>query len=149
MYIGENAAYNTDELIALMRVIKANPYLLTGDSKAEIEIFLPKGESSEAVDSVVELMQLWGVRGTESPKGNFYFASDGTQEGEGTLNALETTKASYEALDYLSALYDEGLILGNFYTSSSTVSTTRYLNQYFKKNTTYKSYGFMMYDDPS
>ena len=143
LYIGENAAYNTDELIALMRVIKANPGLLTGDTNKEIEIFMPRGESSESIDSVLDLLQLFGVQGLDAENGNFYFSADGK------LNAFETTSAAYDGLDILSALYDEGLILENFYASEATRQANRYLDQYFKKSTTKEVYGFMMYDDPS
>jgi len=143
LYVGEKAAYNTDELVALMRVIKANPGLLTGNKEAEIEVFFPRGETATSIHSVVELLQLWGVQGVDAENGNFYFSADGK------LNALETTQAAYEALDYLSALYDEGLILENFYASSATSTANRYLDQYFKKTTTTEGYGFMMYDDPT
>lgn len=143
LYVGEKAAYNTDELVALMRVIKANPALLTGDANAEIEVFIPRGESSESVESVLDLLQLFGVQGVDAENGNFYFAADGT------LNALETTTASYQALDILSALYDEGLILESFYHSEATRQSNRYLDQYFKKTATQNYYGFMMYDDAS
>ena len=143
LYTGENAAYNTDELVALMRVIKANPGLLTGDANQEIEIFMPRGESSESVESVLDLLQLFGIQGLDAENGNFYFSADGK------LNALETTTAAYQGLDILAALYDEGLILENFYASEATRQANRYLDQYFKKSTTKTAYGFMMYDDPS
>lgn len=144
LYVGEKAAYNTDELVALMRVIKANPGLLTGDANAEIEVFFPRGETSSSINSILELLQLWGVQGVDAENGNFYFSADGK------LNALETTQAAYDALDYVSALYDEGLILENFYASSATSTANRYLDQYFKKTSTQdNSYGFMMYDDPT
>lgn len=143
LYISESAAYNVDELVALMRVIKANPGLITGDPNAEIEVFFPRGETASSIENVYDLAQLWGVQGVDSENGNYYFAADGT------LNSLETTKASYEALRYISALYDEGLILDNFYYKSTTSTATRYLDQYFKKTTVENSYGFMMYDDAS
>lgn len=143
LYISEKAAYNTDELIALMRVIKANPGVITGDPNAEVEVFFPRGETSEAIESIYDLAQLWGVQGIDSKNGNYYFGADGT------LNALETTYASYDALAYISALYAEGLILDNFYVSSATPTSTRYYDQYFKKTGVTKQYGFMMYDDPS
>lgn len=145
LYISESAAYNTDELIALMRVIKANPGVITGDENAEVEVFFPRGETSNAIEAVYDLAQLWGVQGVDSENGNYYFAADGT------LNALETTFASYDALNYISAIYSEGLILDNFYVSSATSTSTRYYDRLFKKDTetTSKGYGFMMYDDPS
>lgn len=142
LYISESAAYNTDELIALMRVIKANPGVVTGDPDAEVETFFPRGETSSSIENVYDLAQLWGVQGVDSENGNYYFAADGT------LNALETTYASYDVLSYLSAIYSEGLILDRFYVSKATSTSTRYYDQFFKKSQN-KGYGFMMYDDPS
>ena len=142
LYVSEAAAYNTDELIALMRVIKANPGVVTGDADAEVETFFPRGETASAIENIYDLAQLWGVQGVDSENGNYYFAADGT------LNALETTYASYDALSYISAIYSEGLILDNFYRSSATSTSTRFYDQFFKKEDSTK-YGFMMYDDPS
>ena len=104
---------------------------------------MPRGESSESVESVLDLLQLFGIQGLDAENGNFYFSADGK------LNALETTTAAYQGLDILAALYDEGLILENFYASEATRQANRYLDQYFKKSTTKTAYGFMMYDDPS
>lgn len=143
LYISESAAYNTDELIALMRVIKANPGVITGSEDNEVEVFFPRGEIATAIDNIYDLAQLWGVQGVDSENGNYYFAADGT------LNSLETTYASYDALNYISAIYNEGLILDNFYVSSATPTSTRFYDQYFKKTMENPSFGFMMYDDPS
>ena len=143
LYISESAAYNTDELIALMRVIKANPGVITGSEDNEVEVFFPRGETAASIDNIYDLAQLWGVQGVDSENGNYYFAADGT------LNSLETTYASYDALNYISAIYNEGLILDNFYVSSATPTSTRFYDQYFKKTKENPSYGFMMYDDPS
>jgi hypothetical protein len=144
LYFSEAATYNTDELIALMRVIKANPGFITGGEDNEVEVFFPRGVTSSAIESIYDLAQLWGVQGVDSENGNYYFAADGT------LNALETTFASYDVLNYISAIYSEGLILDNFDVSSATSTSTRYYDRFFKKVTeTSAGYGFMMYDDPS
>lgn len=143
LYITEAAAYNTDELIALMRVIKANPGVITGSEDKEVTIFFPRGETSSAIDNVYDLAQLWGVQGVDAENGNYYFAADGT------LNALETTYASYDALNYLSAIYSEGLIKDRFYATQATSTSTRYYDSYFKKSDKAGNFGFMMYDDPS
>lgn len=52
IFISEKAAYNADELIALMRVIKANPGVITGDIHKEIEILFPRGEAANRVESI-------------------------------------------------------------------------------------------------
>lgn len=138
-FISESAAYNVDELIALMRVIKANPGLITGDSKQEVEIVCPRGQANNRVDNILDLLQMWGIQGTTSEKDNLYFAADGT------LNCLETTAQTYEGLEYLHEMYSEGLIHGDFYKKGSK-SSSYYLNKYFAKTDADYGYGFMLYD---
>ncbi|MCR5113425.1 MAG: hypothetical protein K6A63_05765 [Acholeplasmatales bacterium] len=141
LYISSAAAYNTDELIALMRVIKANPGLITGDSSAEVETFFPRAASNNRIENILDFAQVWGVQGVDSEQNNFYFA------GDKKLHALETTQASYDALNYLSEMYDEGLIVGDFYTDAKdSKRSTGMLDRYYKKTLTDSGYGFMMYD---
>lgn len=143
-YTSSAAAYNADDLVALMRVVKANPGLITGDSNVEIETFFPRAASNNRIENIYDLAQIWGIQGTDSEKGNFFVA------GDGKFHALETTQASYDALTYLSQMYDEGLILKDFYTNSkSTLDKTGYLDILYKKTVSDNScsnYGFMMYD---
>ena len=141
LYISSAAAYNTDELIALMRVIKANPGLITGDASAEVETFFPRAASNNRIENILDFAQVWGVQGLDAEQNNFYFA------GDGKLHALETTQASYDALNYLSEMYDEGLFVGDFYTDAKdSKRSTGMLDRYYKKTLTGSGYGFMMYD---
>ena len=141
LYISSAAAYNADELIALMRVIKANPGLITGDASKEVETFFPRAASSNRIENILDFAQVWGVQGLDGEQNNFYFA------GDGKLHALETTQASYDALNYLSRMYDEGLFVGEFYTDSKdSTRSTGMLDRYYKKTLTDSGYGFMMYD---
>lgn len=64
------------------------------------------------------------------------------------LASAKTTKGTYDALKYLSALYDEGLILNNFYYCDGTKRDASYLDKYFKKIITDYGYGFLTYDFP-
>ena len=140
IFTSEAAAYTTDDLIALMRVVKANPGLLTGDANAEVETFFPRGEANNRVDNIADLLQLWGVQGMDSKKEMLYFTPDGK------INDAASNEETYNALSNISAMYDEGLILGNFYNVPSKASGTRYLDKYFKKTSSDAGYGFMMYD---
>ena len=141
LYISAAAAYNADELIALMRVVKANPGLITGDASKEIETFFPRAASNNRIENVYDFAQVWGVQGVDSEQNNFYFA------GDGKLHALETTQASYDALSYLSEMYDEGLFVADFYTDSKdSKRSTGMLDRYYKKTLSDSGYGFMMYD---
>ena len=140
IFISESAAYTTDDLIALMRVVKANPGLITGDAKAEIETIFPRGEANNRVDNIADLLQLWGVQGLDGKKEMLYFKPDGK------LADAASNEETYNALSNISAIYDEGLILTNFYYKGTGASGTKYLDKYFKKTTSDAAYGFMMYD---
>ena len=139
IFISESAAYNADELIALMRVVKASPELITGDSSAEVEILFPRGQQNNRIDNIADFMQIWGIQGLDSEKDALYF------DARGKLNDAYSTKATYHALDYLSQIYDEGLILEDFYLYGNG-SATEYLNRYFGKTSNFTGYGFLMYD---
>lgn len=138
-YVGEQAAYNADDLIALMRVVKASPELITGDAGTEVQILVPRGAANNRVDNMADFMQIWGVQGFDAEKDMLYF------DENGKLNDAASTKATYDALEYLSQIYDEGLILTDFY-KTSTLGSTGYLNKYFGKTTDNGGYGFMLYD---
>ncbi len=140
IFISESAAYNSDELIALMRVVKANPGVISGDANVEIEGLCPRGVANNRVDNIADFMQIWGIQGMTSKKDMLYFNSNGQ------LLDAATTKQTYDGIQNLSALYDEGLILANFWDSSSKLGGTGYLNKYFAKTVDNGGYGFMLYD---
>ncbi len=141
IFTSESAAYNIDELIALMRVVKANPGLITGDENKEVETLFPRGQASNRVQNILHFGQFWGVQGLVSEKDFLYYLQDGT------LNDARTTQASYDVLDKLAAIYSEGLILNDFwYYSDSAKDGNAYLNKYFKKSVSDYSYGLMEYD---
>ena len=140
IFCSESAAYNTDELIALLRVIKANPGVITGDPNEEVETIFPRGQAHNRVDNMADFMQIFGVQGMTSEKEMLYFSADGK------LNTAATTQATYDAVMKLSQMYDEGLILGEFWHKPASTSGTAYLDKYFKKTADGAGYGFMMYD---
>lgn len=138
LYISGSAAYNTDDLIALMRVVKANPGMITGDPTAEVTTFFPRAVSNNRIENILDFAQVFGIQGLDGESSNFYFGSDGK------CHALETTQQSYDALEYLAQMYDEGLIQQEFW--AGTADKTGQLDKYYKKITTDAAYGFMMYD---
>ncbi len=138
-FIGEQACYNVDDLIALMRVVKASPELITGDANKEVEILVPRGAVANRVDNIADFLQVWGIQGFSAEYEMLYF------DENGKLNDAASTPATYQALEYLSQIYDEGLILGDFY-NTSTLGYTGYLNKYFGKTSDNGGYGFMLYD---
>lgn len=139
IFCSQSAAYNADELIALMRVIKANPGVITGNANAEVETFFPRGEAHNRVDNIADFMQVWGIQGMNSEKDMLYF------DANGKLHDAATTPATYDALKKLSAIYDEGLILDEFWYSDKRL-TNGYVDKYFNKTVENSGYGFLMYD---
>ncbi len=137
-YISESAAYNVDELVALMRVVKANPGVISGDPTTEIETFTPRGVDNNRVQNVMHLLSMFGVQGQDAEKEGLFF------DANGKINDAFALESTFEALNYISALYDEGLILGDFFTNDG--GSTDYLNKYFGKTAKDGGYGFMMYD---
>lgn len=141
IFIGESAAYNADELVALMRVVKANPKVVSEGKADSVEVFFPRGEAANRVANVLDLAQIWGIQGLDAESNNFFF------DANGKLQSLGTTQASYDALDLLHDLYVEGLIEPTFYyVPSSSAAGTKGLDKYFKKTRNDSGFGFLMYD---
>ena len=142
IYIGENAIYNADDLIALMRVIRANPVTATGSQLAYytgVEILFPRGQSANRMENILDFAQIWGIQGLDSEANNLYF------DGQGKLNVLGGMQASYDALVLLNQIYNEGLILRDFY-DKGMGNSTYHLDYYYKNTKTDSLAGFMMYD---
>lgn len=140
IFTSKKACYNVDELIALMRVIKANPKLISGDASKEIVTFFVRGEADNRVNTVNQIAQLWGVQGVSSALQKLYF------DANGKLHDAQTTIGTYQALEYISQMYEEGLILKEFWNKPSSTSGTRYLDRYYYKNNSDWGYGFMCWD---
>ena len=140
IFVSEKAAYNADELIALMRLVKANPGVISGDPNMEIEGLSPRGGANNRVDNMADFMQIWGIQGMTSKKDMLYF------DANGNLNDASLTLQTYEGVENLSAIYDEGLIMGDFYMKSDSIGSTYYLNKYFAKTEAGGGYAFMLYD---
>lgn len=144
IFTSESAAYNTDEMVALMRVVKANPELLTGDATAEIEIMVPRQAANNRVENIADFMEAFGIMGLDAETEMLYFGPDGK------IHDAAATKATYQALDCLNALYAEGLLLNQFYLNTDSGINGNYLQVYFGHTEQTKAgkdgYGFMMYD---
>lgn len=144
LYCGQNACYNADELVALWRCVKANPKLLSGKALASecidkngesiIVPFYPRAKTADRTAQVLQLAQLWGVRGYESRNGYFYF------DEQGNLKDARVSDDMMEALGYLHELYEEGLICKN-YNVGLTSGVEEYRETFNKQNI-----GFMTYD---
>jgi len=157
IFCGESAAYTTDEMIALMRVIKANPGVISGvfdenlqltaagDTNTEVEIIIPRGAANNRVQNIMMFLQMFGVQGTDAEdviSNSMYFDADGT------LSSYRSTTAAYQGLEYLHQFFEEGLIIDEFWKYSDSFKDGNYYrDRYFGHSKEDNcGYGFMMYD---
>lgn len=107
VFTGEKACYNTDDLIALLRACKANPVYLTGEDQ-EMRPIAPRSAEDKRTIDLTCLISLWGYRGMDSENGKLYI------DATGTLQDARTQEGTYQGLNYLHQLYEEGLFVTNY-----------------------------------
>ena len=130
LFIGQNAAWDADELVALLRCVVANPQTLNGTDKI-FGIFAREDDNMQRkVDTYRFAGTLFGARGLESRLDFAYIGSDGQ------VHDARQEAASYEAVERMNAMAREGLI------------STSYLNNEAEKTQTMleNDLGFMHYD---
>lgn len=110
LYLGEKAAYDIDELIALMRCIKANPKYLT-DGRAETVWPLFTRQSSFREDLLRMATYFDGVKvhSADTYNARWYVDKDGK------LQYSYSEEGMYNVLNYLSQMEAEGLIYSDCY----------------------------------
>lgn len=103
LFLGYDAAWDADELVALLRCAVAS--LNDSDGNAIAGLF-PREESNlqRQVDLFRFAGSLFGVRGLESRCDYLYFDSDGE------LHSARSEEDTYLAIERLNALYKEGLV---------------------------------------
>ena len=143
IFTSVGACYNADDLVALLRIFKANPDVLYGDATkydAVVPVF-PRGLKDNRVELILNFAcTLYGVQGRGSEYDHLFFGADGK------IHDFETQQSSYDLLDKLHALYSEQLIEQNFWVGSKDAETAS-LDKYFKKITADTStFGLMEYD---
>ncbi|MDO4960537.1 MAG: hypothetical protein Q4E57_01590 [Eubacteriales bacterium] len=130
LFIGQNAAYDADELVALLRCVVANPQTLNGTDSVQGFFTREENNNQRRVDSYRFAGSLFGVRGLESRQDFLYI------DENGELRDARQETATYEALDRMNAILKEGLISEAFVAGSEESSAT-----YLENNI-----GFMSYD---
>lgn len=106
VFTGFDAGYLTDELVALMAVVKANPQLLEG--RAQVEVYFPRETKGSRVRNLFRGLEMYGVRGAVS-KNNWLYLDE-----EGNLNDSRNTQEGIGAINKLSDMYNDKLIFQNF-----------------------------------
>ncbi len=130
LFVGQNAAWDADELVALLRCVVANPQTLNGTDSIQ-GIFSREDQNNQRRVDLFRLAgHLFGVRGLESRSDYLYF------NAKGELCDARQQADTYEALERMNALAKEGLISKSFLEESNEKSETMLANDL----------GFMSYD---
>jgi len=130
LFIGQNAAWDADELVALLRCVVANPQTLNGTDTVQGLFSREDANNQRRVDMFRLAGHLFGVRGLESRQDYLYV------DGENELKDARQEVATYEALAKMNTLVQEGLISEAF-VKGEDVKTQNYLEN---------DLGFMHYD---
>lgn len=130
LFVGQNAAWDADELVALLRCVVANPQTLNGTDSVQGLFSREDDNNQRRVDMFRFAGTLFGVRGLESRQDYLYVGND---------NALHDARQeadTYEAMNRMHAMVEEGLISKAFVDMSKESSSTYLENDL----------GFMHYD---
>ena len=105
LFLGDKAAYDIDELVALFRAIKGNAsYLTDGQATDVYPFFTRKGKYREDTLRLATYFTGAKAHGSDSYAARWYI------DAEGTLQYTYDTEDMYDTLGYLSDLVAEGLI---------------------------------------
>ena len=130
LFCGQNAAWDVDELVALMRCVVANPFTLNGTDTIQGMFSREEANNGRRVDLYRFAGTLFGVRGLEARQDYLYVGTDGQ------LHDARQEKATYEALAKMHEMTEEGLI-STAYVNAEDLNSSKYLEM---------DLGFVSYD---
>ncbi len=130
LFVGQNAAWDVDELVALLRCVVANPQTLNGTDAVQGLFSREDDNNQRRVDMFRFAGTLFGVRGLESRQDYLYVGTDGQ------MYDARQEIATYDALAKMNDMVKEGLISKAFVDMSKESSSTYLENDM----------GFMHYD---
>ena len=130
LFIGQNAAWDADELVALLRCVVANPQTLNGTDSVEGLFSREDNNNQRKIDMFRFAGTLFGVRGLESRQDYLYIGTDGK------LHDARQEEDTYIAIERMNAMAQEGLISTSFI-NNEAASTDKMLAE---------DKGFMHYD---
>ena len=130
LFIGQNAAWDADELVALLRCVVANPQTLNGTDSVQGLFSREDDNNQRRVDMFRFAGTLFGVRGLESRQ-DFLWIDE-----EGFLRDARQELDAYNAMAKMNEMAQEGLISKAFLETAKE-STATYLEN---------DLGFMHYD---
>ena len=130
LFIGQNAAWDADEMVALLRCVVANAQTLNGTDTIQGLFSREDNNNQRRVDMFRFAGTLFGVRGLESRQDYLYVGADGK------LHDARQELDTFKAMERLTALAKEGLISKSFIDMSEESTATMLENDL----------GFMHYD---
>ena len=130
LFVGQNAAWDADELVALLRCVVSNPQTLNGTDTVQGIFTREENNNQRRVDMMRFAGILYGVRGLESRQDYLYVGTDGV------LHDARQEAVAYEAMERMNAMGKEGLLSKNFLDSAEGKTQTYLENDL----------GFMHYD---
>ena len=130
LFVGQNAAWDADELVALLRCVVANPKTLNGTDSIHGLFSREDANNQRRVDMFRFAGTLFGVRGLESRQDYLYVGNDGL------LHDARQEEATYIALERMNAMVKEGLISKSFVDQTENKTETMLA----------EDIGFMHYD---
>jgi len=130
LFVGQNAAWDVDELVALLRCVVANPQTLNGTDSVQGLFSREDDNNQRRIDMFRFAGTLFGVRGLESRQ-DFLWIDE-----TGALRDARQDAAAYAAMEKMNEMAQEGLISKAFMDSSAEKTQTYLENDL----------GFMHYD---
>ncbi len=131
LFVGQNAAWDADELVALLRCVVSNSATLNANGEKVQGIFSREDSNNQRrVDMFRFAGTLFGVRGLESRQDYLYVGNDNK------LHDARMEADTYTALKRMNDMAKEGLISSSFIESKAEKSETMLKNDI----------GFMSYD---
>ena len=132
LFVGQNAAWDADELVALLRCVVSNAQELNGTDTINGLFSREDSNNQRRVDMFRFAGTLFGVRGLESRQDYLYVGNDNK------LHDARMEEDTYKALERMNAMAKEGLIAESFVTGTDTSAKSESMLE--------KDLGFMSYD---
>ena len=117
LFVGQNAAWDADELVALLRCVISNPQTLNGTDYVEAIFSREDSNNQRRIDLFRLAGHLFGVRGLESRKDYLYVGADGK------LHDARQEGDTYVAMSRMNDLAREGLISAAFINGEDMTSS--------------------------
>ena len=121
LFCGQNAAWDADELVALLRCVTSNAQTLNGKDSVEGLFSREDGNNNRRIDMFRFAGTLFGVRGLESRKDYLYVGNDGK------LHDARGEEATYAALLKMNEMTKEGLVSADYINSTADIKSEKVL----------------------